>query len=304
MVLVIGATGQIGRALVERLQQDGVPVRAYVRNRKRAAATLGDQVELAKGDLNDAPALAAAMQGVTKLFLNSAASPDMIALQGNAIDVAKRAGVGHIVAISTIGAAEDAPTHIGRWHAAIDAQLAASGIPYTILQPQLFVQNLLGSAGSVAESGELVAPMGNGRVALVDVRDVADVAAVILENDGYGVNEVWTVTGPEAVGWADIASKMSDRFGRKVTYLDADPVSARQGLVDAGAPEWFADDLAVTYAHLAAGGGADVTETVANVAGHSGRTLDYFLEDYAWAFSPPDDLPTETAATASEPPLS
>jgi hypothetical protein len=97
---------------------------------------------------------------------------------------------------------------------------------------------------------------------------------------------------------------MSDRFGRKVTYVDADPVAARQGLVDAGAPEWFADDLAVMYAHLAAGGGAEPSETVASVAGHSGRTIDYFLEDYAWAFTPPDETPTESARTVSEPPIS
>jgi uncharacterized protein YbjT (DUF2867 family) len=289
-VLVVGATGQVGRALVERLAADGLPVRAMVRNRKRAASLFAglEGVTLVKADLADESAVVEAMAGVDKVFLNGPVAPEMVAWQARVIAAAARAAVKHVVAISSVGAGADASTQFGRWHGEIDTLLAESGVPYTILQPQFFVQNLLGSASSVQESDQLVAPMADAAVAMVDVRDVADVAAVVLGADGYGVNEVWTVTGPEALTYAEIARRMSQVVGREVAYVAVNPEEVQQQAIEAGAPEWFAQDIALLYQELSGGLGAEVSATVSTVAGHSGRSVDYFLADFASEFQKSD----------------
>ncbi|HET6765308.1 MAG TPA: SDR family oxidoreductase [Longimicrobiaceae bacterium] len=286
MIVVTGATGKIGSELVRLLRERGQGVRAIVRSAEKGAELAALGAELAVGDLGDAASLRAAFAGGDKLFLLAPAGPDQVALQHNAIQAAKQAGIRHVVKVSALGAAPDSPVALGRWHAETEAELAASGMAWTVLQPHSFMQNLLGSAGTVAGQGMLYAPVGDAPVALVDTRDVAAVAAGVLTQPGHE-GRTYVVTGGEAVTYARVAQALGAATGRPVQYVDVPPEAARGGMLAAGLPEWLVDDLLGLFAIFKAGHGATTTDAVRTIGGREPTTIEQFARDHAAAFGAP-----------------
>ena len=280
MILVTGATGTTGRHVVRELSAAGAPVRALVRRVERVAWP--DGVEVAQGDLADPESLAGALRGVEKLYLLAPFEPRLVDLERNAIDAALRAGVRHVVKHSGLGAAPDAPMAIGRWHGEAERYLERSGLPFTHVQPQSFMQNLLGSRQAIA-AGVLAAPMGDARVSLVDARDVARVGTRALLDPGHEGRR-YVVTGPEALPYAEIAAQLEAVIGRPVRYADVSPAEARQGMLAAGVPEWAADAINGLAAYHRAGAGATVTSVVAEVGRQAPRTFAEFLRDHVAVF--------------------
>ncbi len=283
MILVTGATGNVGSQLVPTLVRRGAQVRALVHTPEKAKIVEGPGVEIVFGDYDDPASLDAAMQGVEALFLLVFPSPDGQRQPDNLIAAANEAGVRRIVKLSALGAAADSPSMLGRWQHESEQRVAASGLAFTHLQPHSFMQNFFNFAPAIAEQGAIYAPMKDGRISAVDVRDIAEVAAAVLTEDGHE-GKTYVLTGPEAISYADAARALSEVLGRTVSYVDVPPDAARQGMVDAGLPSWLASEMVALYEIFAAGYAADVSPAVEEITGSPGRTFARFAQDHADRF--------------------
>jgi uncharacterized protein YbjT (DUF2867 family) len=284
MILIIGATGTVGREIVQQLVAHGVSVRALVRSPEKATAIAAPGVEPVLGDLQHPRSLDAALAGVTRAFLLSPLDPHQVTLQGNFIQAAQRAGQVYIVKVSGLGTALDSPVRSGRWHAQIEQQLEATGLPFTHLRPLFFMQNILHLfAPTIATQGALVASMQEGKIAMVDARDIAAVAVTALTEDGH-TGKAYTVTGAEALSFREVAEKLTVATGRQVTYRDISLDTTRQRLAATGMPAWHVDVLMEFWTVLREGYAAEVTDTVEAVTGVPPRTFDQFAREHAALF--------------------
>jgi uncharacterized protein YbjT (DUF2867 family) len=284
MILITGATGRVGGATLKQLCSRGVPVRALVRNAEKAALVAGPQVEPVIGDLAQPRSLESALDGVTSALLVSPLDPHQVELQGNFIDAAKRAGRVHVVKISGLGTALDSPVRSGRWHAQTEKYLEDSGLPFTHLRPPFFMQNILRIAPTVRASGEFVGSMNQGKVAMVDVNDIAAVVATALTTAAHA-NKAYVLTGPEALSYADVAERLSKSLGRRVTYRDVSLELMQERLRASGIPEWHIDVQSDFSTALSAGHASTVTNTVEAVTGRPARTFEQFIQEHLALFT-------------------
>lgn len=283
-ILVTGATGNAGGEVLRQLAALGLPVRALVRNRAKAAAIEGPNVELVEGDLSKPETLSRALEGVGKALLSSAPDPNQAALQNNLIDAAAEAGLRQIVKISSLGTAPDSPVSFCRWHAETELHLTQSGVPYTILQPNFFMQNTLSFAATIAADGKFYGSMKDGKASFVDLRDVGAVAVAALTSAGHE-GKTYIVTGPEALSFADLAAKFSAAFlGKPVAYVDVPREALIQAMTGAGLPGWQARGIAELYDWGSQGGVAAITDVVVNVGNKKPSLFDQFARDFATAF--------------------
>ena len=239
MILLTGATGKIGRNLATILGERGVPTRALVRDTTKAADIAAAGVELIQGELTPAD-LDRALTGVDTVYLAVGGTPDQVALENAVIDGAARAGVRRIVKISVNGADPAAPVILARWHGEIEQHIAASAVPATILRPNFFMQNFLGSAGSIAGEGNLYGASDDGRVAFIDDRDIAAVVANVLVGDGHDGKD-YVLSGPDALSYPEVASAISSATGKPVTYVNLTDDQMREALLGMQLPQWLAD---------------------------------------------------------------
>ena len=283
MILVIGGTGNIGSEVVRLLDEKGVDFKLLARDKSKAAESVGAEVEIIEGDLDAPETVAAAMEGVEKLFLVTPLHLDQVSMKSTAIQAAKRAGVKHIVMSTGIGADPDAGVEIGRWHGKNQEEVKETGIPYTFLQPGFFMQNMLMFADPIRGNGEFYLPLGDSKVSFVDARDIAAVGVAALTEDGHE-NQAYPITGGEALSCDEVASILSDVVGKTVRYVDVPLEAAKQGMIAAGLPEKLADLMNELYALGPDGHLAYVMDTVEKVTGQPPRSFRQFAQDYAAAF--------------------
>ncbi|HEY7067816.1 MAG TPA: SDR family oxidoreductase [Chloroflexota bacterium] len=285
MILITGATGNVGAELARNLSGRGVPFRAMVRSpeaAKRIDALAG--AELVAGDFDDPASLARALSGVERAFLLTNSSERAEAQQRAFVAAAQRAGVRHLVKLSQLAAAPNSPVRFLRYHAAVEDAVRASGMAYTFLRPNLFMQGLLGFRTTIAAEGKFYAAAADARISAIDVRDIAAAAAAALSEDGHE-GHTYDLTGPEALTHADMAERLSAALGRHVEFVDVPPDIMRQALVSAGLPSWQADGLIEDYAHYRRGEASAITSGVQNATGRPPRSFADFARDYAAAFS-------------------
>lgn len=282
MILVTAANGTVGSETVKYLVAKGIPVRALVGDRTKAQTLARAGAELAEGRLGDPSAVRTAMERVTGVVLICPHHLNQVHLESQAIDLAVEAGVKRIVKLS--GAKSqihpDSPVQVGRWHYEIERHLADAAVTSAVVRPMYFMQNLLQNASMVRDGHVLAAPMADARVSMVDARDIAEVCAHALDGDRTD----YVVTGPEALGFGDVAEQMTRVFGMPVSYYDAPREVAEQALLARGEPPWVIDHIFSMVALFHQGAGAAVTSTVADVCGRPPRTLETFLTDYSEAF--------------------
>jgi uncharacterized protein YbjT (DUF2867 family) len=282
VILVTGATGKVGSEVVRQLAADGVPARALVRDPMRASHVRLPGIEIVHGDLGKPETLVPAFSGVERVFLCSSVAQDQVELQGNALEAARQAGVGHIVKISVAGG-PDAGTQIGRWHWTTEKQIEASGLGFTFLRPTLLMQQMCVYAPGIAATGTYSAPMGTGEVPIVDARDVAAVAVRALTQDGHD-RKIYDLTGPEAISHDAMADAIAHATGKPVAYVHLPPEYAKKQLLAGGMPRWLAEDMIVLAASFREGYGAGVTHTVQEITGEKPRTFRQFAHDHASVF--------------------
>jgi uncharacterized protein YbjT (DUF2867 family) len=284
MILITGGTGTTGREVVKQLSEAGARgVRALVRDPAKASFIRDAGFEVSEGDFDRPETLAAALTGVERALLLTAPSPDTFRQQSAFVEAAKSAGLRHIVKLSAIGADATAPEGFAKWHGQAEDELKASGLAWTMLQPNFFMQNLLGFARTIASEGRIYQPTGDGRASFVDVRDIASVAVKALIAGGHE-GRSYVITGPEALSYREVAEKLSAATGRQVTYVPITPAQFREGALAQGLPAWLVDALGVLNEVFASNKAALVTDAVREVAGREPTTFDQFARDYAQAF--------------------
>jgi uncharacterized protein YbjT (DUF2867 family) len=284
MILVTGATGNNGTEIVKRLATARVQVRAMVRNRERANAIALPNVEVVEGDFDRPATLLSALAGVERAFLLTNSSERAQAQQIAFIDAVRQSGVTHIVTLSQFGAEAHSPVRFLRYHAAVEAALQASGIAYTLLRPNLFMQGLLNFRSTIATQNTFYAAAGDAKVSAVDVRDIADVTVAALTESGHE-GKLYELTGPQALTHAEMAEGLSRALGRQVAFFDIPPEAMREALLGIGFPVWQAEGLVEDYAHYRRGEAAAVTSGVEDATGKAPRSFEEFARDYAATFS-------------------
>ena len=284
MILITGATGTVGREVVSELQRLGAGgVRALVRDTARASFIRDAGFETVEGDFDKPETLGAALEGVESALLLTPPSPHTVEYQSAFIEAAKRAGVRRVVKLSSIGADSSAPEGFVKWHGRTEELLKSSGLSWTIIRPNFFMQNLLGQARTIATQGAIYQVGGDARASLIDARDIATVAARTLADEGHE-GETYTLTGPESLSYADVAAKLSEATGKNVSYVAITPEQFREGALAQGLPEWLVSALGRLNELFASGDAAEVTDDVGRVGGKEPTTFEQFARDYARVF--------------------
>src|SRR5438093_732306 len=217
MIVVTGATGNVGTSVVRSLLERGEKVRAFVRDPEKARGMLGGETELSIGDFDDARAVAEALDGAERVFLSSGEGPDKVRWEKAVIDAAAKAGVGLVVKASTMGADARSFSSLA-WHGELEEALKSSGVPWTILQSNWYMTNLLPNAGQIVATGKIFMPAGDARIGMVDPADTGRVGAAVVAGDGHE-GKTYTVTGPKRVGFAQVAEALSAATGRTIVYV-------------------------------------------------------------------------------------
>jgi len=282
-ILITGATGNIGRELTKQLAEQSVPFRALVRSSKGADAVVLLGGEAVVGDFDDAESIEAALQGVDRTFLLTNSSEHSEVQQGTFVDVAKRVGVKHIVKLSQWAADPNSPVRFLRYHAAVETKIRESGIAYTFLRPNLFMQGLLAFRETIVAQDKFFAAAGDARISAVDVRDIAAVAAAALTEMGHE-RRTYDLTGPEALTHNEMAQKLSKAVGREIQFVDVPPEAMRDALLGVGLPLWQADGLIEDYAHYRRGEASAIASGVEDATGVLPHSFDDFAREYAPAF--------------------
>lgn len=243
-ILVTGATGTVGRNVVEQLAARGAPVRALVRTPEKARFPAG--VEVARGDLLDVDALRRAFDGVSTMFLLNAVVPDEFTQALVALNVAREAGVERIVYLSVIHSDVyvNVPHFAGKF--GVERMLERMGFAATILRPAYFMNNDLTVKDVVANHGVYPMPVGARGLAMIDARDIGEIAALELIRRHDATQplplERINLVGPDTLGGSDVAAIWSDVLGRPVAYGSDATASFEQNLRQF-MPPWMAYDM-------------------------------------------------------------
>lgn len=279
-VLVTGATGNVGSQVVQELRREGTAVRALVRDAARARERLGDDVELAVGDLSDRASLQRALVGIDRVFLSSADGPQKVAQETAVIDAAAALHVRLIVKASTRLAQVGSPLPAFDWHGQIEEHLWRSEVPAVILQSSFYMTNLLAAAQAIREAGKLPVPAGQGRVAMIDPRDTGMVAAAVLRANGHE-GRTYVLTGPDALSYHEVAEALSAVIGRRIDYLDVPEQAAETTLQQVGMPDWLVRQLLGAFRLIREGRLGDTTDTVRVLSGREPRPFAEFVRQVA-----------------------
>jgi len=282
MILVTGASGSVGREVVREILKTGKEFRAMFRSKEDAAKS-PQGVKAVIADFRDAASLANALRDVEQVFLVCSPIPELVELEGKAIDACRKSGVKRIVLNSALGAG-DFDKSFPSWHRKVEDKLKASGIENTILRPNGFMQNTVTYlAPSIRTQGVFYDAMGGAKTSYVDVKDVAAVAAKVLTSEGHS-GKVYELNGPEAITQDELAKRIAAKAGRAVRHITVSPDEYRKGLLDAGVPEWMANAELDLQGYFQSGKAAVVDGLIAKLLGRPEGTIDMFLSEVADEF--------------------
>jgi len=280
-VILVTTAGQVGSEAARLLTQCQVPVRVLVRDPAKGKALADGGAEIAVGDLEVPESIDEAMSGVTAVVLVSPAVP---AQELNVIASATRAGVDHVVK-ATSKASTDSPIPRRRGQAEIEAGLAASRLPHTLLRSNAYMQNTLMLAPVIAKTSSFGSAARKGLIGMVDARDVGAVAAEIAASPAPHVGRTYWLSGPDLISNYDVAEVLSRLLGRTITYRELSFDENKNAMVSAGLPETIAEQNAQAFSLTAEGDAEWVSDDVQAILGRRARSYEQFATDYAHAFS-------------------
>jgi uncharacterized protein YbjT (DUF2867 family) len=286
-ILITGATGNIGGEIVRNLIEKKLPLRALVRDRAKAANWEAQGIELALGDFSHPDSLDAALRDIEKAFLVMPNDRHQVELETNFIDAAKKAGVRHIVKLSVMNAGE-LPSTFQKWHRQIEEHLEASGMAWTHLRPNMFMQNMRWFVPTIAQQGVFYNCVGDVKISHVDARDVAAVAAVCLSEGGHE-NKSYVLTGSEAISFNEIAEIFTKELNRPINYINLPPQDLKAARLANGEPEWYLNAELELFACWKKGAGLKVSDAIEQITKRSPLTFAefarYFVQMTTLAYS-------------------
>jgi uncharacterized protein YbjT (DUF2867 family) len=279
MILVTGASGTVGRPVLQEVVKTGNPVKAMYRSAEDTRSAPAD-VPTVIADFADKASLAKALQGVDAIYLVCSPIPQLVELESNVIEACKQADVGYVVLNSALGAG-DYPKSFPAWHRQVEDKLKASGLQYAIFRPNSFMQNIAAyNAPSIRAQGAFYSAMGDAKLSLIDVRDIAAIVAKALTDPAAFAGKTIELNGPEAFSYSEIAAKISRVAGRTVQFVNIAETAQRQGMLDLGMPEWQVNALLeLQQYYTVAGKGADVAPPIKDYLGRAPITLDQYLNE-------------------------
>jgi uncharacterized protein YbjT (DUF2867 family) len=288
MIVVTGATGHVGGALVAQLAGLNEPVRAMTR--RPAAATFPPDVHVVYGDCDDVASLDAAMVGADRAFLMSAqatGSADHPTHDLALVDAARRAGVRHIVKLSVYdgGLTDDA---IGAWHREAEEAVTGSPMAWTLLRPGRFMSNALQWASMIRRGDTVHIPFARRPSAPIDPADIAAVAALVLTTEA-GRNATYQLSGPEVLTPEDELVVLGEVLGRSLRLVEPGIDATRAGMLAAGMPAEVVD--AIVARAVEGHDAAEMLPTVRQLLGRPPITFAAWATAHAASFTTGKETP-------------
>ena len=283
MILITGATGKTGSATAKSLGEKGETFRALIRNeeKKEGLESLGGEVVI--GSIENTEVVNQSMQGVKTVLVLLPNSESQLALEKQLVDSAKQAGVERIVKMSSIEATPDATSPIPKLHLESEEYIKQSGLAWTMIKPNFYMQNLLASAGTIKEQGKIFLPMGEGKTGMIDTTDVGKVIAKVLSEDGHeSMNH--EITGPEILSFYEVAEIFSKALGKQVDYVDVPMDAYKETLGQFLTNQWHLDAVIDLFKGIAEGGIEDKTDTFNELMGETPKSLSQFLAENSFIF--------------------
>jgi uncharacterized protein YbjT (DUF2867 family) len=278
-VLVTGATGKIGSQLVSQLAElDDVHVRAFVRNEEKAAALEEAGIEPVIGCFEEEKTVRQAVHDIDTMVLITSPNPNAAHQASTTISLAKRAGVQKIVRVSATKPAHNGPTDNTRQHYQTENEIKASGLTYLILRPNFFMQNILMSAEDIADNGTMHWGVGDGKIGMIDVRDVVDCVEQSVLSEQFD-NQTLTLTGPESISFHTVADILTKTLGMPVQYVPITPAAVEQSIRDGGMGDWFAKVMRDYSKAFSENWGDFTTDNVKEITGNRARSFKTFTRE-------------------------
>lgn len=278
MILITGASGNAGGTVLREVLKSGSGVRAMYRSREEAAKT-PQGATAAVADFADEASLSRALEGVDTVYLVCSPVRELVELESNMVDACREAGAKYIVLNSALGAG-DYNKSFPSWHRKVEDKLKSSGIAYTILRPNGFMQNLIAYFGSsIREQGAFYQSTKDAKISHIDLRDIAVAAAKILRSPQQHTGKIYELNGPEALSYSEIADKISKVTGRQIHYVDIPPDAQRKALAEMGMPDFMITALLELQEYYAAGKASPVDGTLRSLIDRAPTTMDAFLKE-------------------------
>ena len=279
MILVTGASGSVGRQVLLAVMGTGKPVKAMYRSAEDVRNASPEAAQVI-ADFADKASLQKALQGIETVFLVCSPIPQLVELESNVIEAATQAAVRHIVLNSALGAA-DYPKSFPSWHRKVEDKLQASGLGYTILRPNTFMQNIAAyNAPSIRAQGMFYSAMGDAKLSFIDVRDIAETTAKILTGPAAHAGRAYELNGPEALNYAEVAALISKLLGRPVQFVNIPEEAQRKAMMELKMPGWQVDALLdLQRYYTVEKKGADLTPLLEQLLGHPAIRMEQYLRE-------------------------
>ena len=284
MILITGASGNVGKTVLQAVAKSGAQHRAMYRSVAEAAkASAGTGTVVA--DFAKPETLGAALKNVDSVYLVCSPIPELVQLESNMIDACAAAGVQHVVQNSALGAG-DYDKSFPSWHRKVEEKLKGTRLSWTILRPNSFHQNVVAFfAPTIRTQGVFYNSMRDAKNSFLDVRDIAAVAAKSLAA-GEHAGKIYELNGPEAINYTELAKKISKVAGREVKYVDIPMDAQKKAMRDQGMPEWLTAALLDLQQYYLHGKGGETDGLLQKLLGRAPITMDEFLKENAAEFRP------------------
>ena len=279
-ILVTGATGNTGSLLVPRLRKADVDVRVFIRDESKAQTFKDMGAKVILGDLDKPETIEPAVDGVDKIYLLTWNGPTQEQQAENIIKTAQNNGNPHIVRHSMWGPEN---SRIIKQGAQVEEAVKSSGLPWTMLQPTFYMQNTMMAAQSIISDGMIYWDMKDGKLGMIDVRDIVDSAFSVLTGKGHE-GKSYILTGPEPVSFHDVARIFSKVLGKDVKYVNVPGEAAMQSMIGMGLPEWIAKGYVELSEGFSENFANKATNNVTTITGHPARSFEQFVRDFVQVF--------------------
>lgn len=282
MILITGANGNVGKAVLREMARKEAKFRGMYRSQEEAAkAPAGCEPVIA--DFSDQASLRKALDGVTAVYVVCSPIPQLVELESNVVDACKESGVKHVVLNSALGAG-DYGKSFPSWHRKVEDKLKSTGMSYTILRPNGFMQNIVAFyAPSIRKESAFYQAMGDAKVSHIDIGDVASVAVKSLYA-GEHTGKTYELFGPEAVSNEELAKRISKVAGRTVKFVNIPETAQREAMLGMGMPEWQVTALLELQQYYKQGSAAKTDGLLKSLLGRDPVTLDQYLQSNAKEF--------------------